>query len=167
MENFLAAALASSDPGVAARATQLAVGCEQLVSARAAAQRWLQLEPFSGDASLTAALVALKRYDLVDARKALTSWRDSGSAGSQDPLRFAELLAQETEATAVYRVFREVQTMAEARASDALARLLAGQELRRSEPKVPYNGAHGVPIREGGHEIARFPAASIPVRRRD
>ena len=107
-ENFLAAALASSDPGVAARATQLAVGCEQLVSARAAAQRWLQLEPFSGDASLTAALVALKRYDLVDARKALTSWRDSGSAGSQDPLRFAELLAQETEATAVYRVFREV-----------------------------------------------------------
>jgi tetratricopeptide (TPR) repeat protein len=107
-ENFLAAALASTDPDVAARATQLAVGCDQLVSARAAAQRWLQLAPFSGDASLTAALVALKRYDLPEARKALTSWRDSGSAGSQDPLRFAELLAEETEPTAVYRVFREV-----------------------------------------------------------
>jgi len=107
-ENFLAAAVASSDPGVAARASQLAVGCDQLLSARAAAQRWLQLEPYSGDAALTAALVALKRYDLVEARKALTTWRDSGSAGSQDPLRFAELLAQETEPTAVYRVFREV-----------------------------------------------------------
>jgi len=107
-ENFLAAAVASSDPGVAARASQLALGCDQLLSARAAAQRWLQLEPYSGDAALTAALVALKRYDLVEARKALTTWRDSGSAGSQDPLRFAELLAQETEPTAVYRVFREV-----------------------------------------------------------
>lgn len=107
-ENFLAAALASSDASVAARASQLAVGCDQLESARAATQRWLQLEPFSGDAALTSSIVALKRYDLVEARKALTTWRDSGSAGSQDPLRFAELLAQETEPTAVYRVFREV-----------------------------------------------------------
>lgn len=107
-ENFLTAALASSDATVAARAAQLAVGCDQLPSARAAAQRWLQLEPYSGDAALTSALVALKRYDLTEARKALIAWRDSGSAGSQDPLRFAELLAQETEPTAVYRVFREV-----------------------------------------------------------
>ncbi|HMA12556.1 MAG TPA: tetratricopeptide repeat protein [Steroidobacteraceae bacterium] len=107
-ESYLAAALASSDASVAAKASQLAVGCEQLGPARAAAQRWLQLEPYSGDAALTAALVALKRYDLPEARKALTAWRDSGSAGSQDPLRFAELLGQETEPTAVYRVFREV-----------------------------------------------------------
>ena len=107
-ENYLAAAQASSDPAVAARAAQLAVGCDQLPIAQTAATRWLALEPFSGDAALTPALVALKRYDLPDARKALTAWRDSGSAGSQDPLRFAELLQQETEATAVYRVFREV-----------------------------------------------------------
>lgn len=132
-ENFLAAALASSDPGVAARASQLAVGCEQLLSARAAAQRWLQLEPYSGDAALTAALVALKRYDLTEARKALVAWRDSGSAGSQDPLRFAELLAQETEPTAVYRVFREV-LVGDDPTSDVLlaeARLaLAAQNMR-------------------------------------
>lgn len=107
-ENYLAAAKASSDPSVATKASQLAVGCDQLSTARAAAQRWLQLEPYSGDAALTAALVALKRYDLGEARAALTTWRDSGSAGNQDPLRFAELLQQETEATAVYRVFREV-----------------------------------------------------------
>jgi Tfp pilus assembly protein PilF len=107
-ENYLAAAQASSDAGVAARAAQLGVGCDQLDTARSAAQRWLKLDPFSGDAALTAALIALKRYDLAEARASLTSWRDSGSAGSQDPLRFAELLAEETDATAVYRVFREV-----------------------------------------------------------
>lgn len=37
---------------------------------------------------------------------------------------------------------------AESRARDALKQLLAGQALERREPKVPYNGAQGVPIRE-------------------
>jgi len=107
-ENYLAAARASSEASAAMRASQLAVGCEQFTTARQATQRWLELDPWSGDAALTAALVALKRYDLNEARKALTTWRDSGSAGSQDPLRFAELLEQETDATAVYRVFGDV-----------------------------------------------------------
>lgn len=168
-ENFLAAAVTSSDPGVAARASQLAVGCDQLLSARAAAQRWLQLEPYSGDAALTAALVALKRYDLVEARKALTTWRDSGSAGSQDPLRFAELLAQETEPTAVYRVFREVLVgddptsevlLAEARLALAaqnmrVAREAAGRALKLdsdlTEARVIELRAQSV---QGEHEAA-------------
>jgi tetratricopeptide (TPR) repeat protein len=107
-ENYLAAALVSTDAGVATRASQLAVGCNQLTAARAAVVRWRELEPYSGDAALTAALIALKRYDLTEARSALTEWRDSGSAGSQDPLRFAELLEEEAEATAVYRIFGEV-----------------------------------------------------------
>lgn len=107
-ENYLAAARASNNTEVAMRASQLALGCEQFTTARAATQRWLELDQWSGDAALTAALVAFKRYDLPEARKALTTWRDSGSAGSQDPLRFAELLEQETDATAVYRVFGEV-----------------------------------------------------------
>jgi hypothetical protein len=38
--------------------------------------------------------------------------------------------------------------MAERRAEEALAGLVAGETLRRREPKVPYNGADGVPIRE-------------------
>lgn len=42
----------------------------------------------------------------------------------------------------------EAQAMAERRAEEALARLLAGEPLPRREPKVPYNGAAGVPIRE-------------------
>lgn len=40
------------------------------------------------------------------------------------------------------------QAHADARAKDAMERILAGESLRRREPKVPYNGAEGVPIRE-------------------
>ncbi|MCW5744581.1 MAG: ATP synthase subunit I [Alphaproteobacteria bacterium] len=42
----------------------------------------------------------------------------------------------------------EAQAHADDRARDALARLLGGEKLPRREPKVPYNGAAGVPIRE-------------------
>ena len=42
----------------------------------------------------------------------------------------------------------EAQQNANQRASDALNRLLAGEKLARYEPKIPYNGADGVPIRE-------------------
>jgi Flp pilus assembly protein TadD len=132
-ENYLAAAKASPDPGVATRASQLAVGCDQLPIATLATKRWLELEPFSGDAALTAAIVALKRYDLTAARKALTLWRDSGSAGNQDPLRFAELLEQETEATAVYRIFGEVLVGEDPTAEVLLAQArlaLAAQNMR-------------------------------------
>src|SRR4051812_26651323 len=40
------------------------------------------------------------------------------------------------------------QAMAEARAHEALARLLRGERLPRRELKRPYNGSEGVPIRE-------------------
>lgn len=42
----------------------------------------------------------------------------------------------------------EARSMAEARAQDALERILCGDKLLRREPKVSYNGAEGVPIRE-------------------
>ncbi|MBM3342144.1 MAG: hypothetical protein FJY56_08535 [Betaproteobacteria bacterium] len=42
----------------------------------------------------------------------------------------------------------EAQAHAEARAREALAQILAGKNLLSREPKVPYNGAEGVPIRE-------------------
>jgi tetratricopeptide (TPR) repeat protein len=107
-ENYGRAAELSSDPAIAAKAAQLAVGCNQLGLARTAAARWRKLAPFSGEAALTAALVALKRYDLNEARTDLVAWRDSGSAGNSDPLRFAELLERETDSTAVHRVFGDV-----------------------------------------------------------
>lgn len=40
------------------------------------------------------------------------------------------------------------QAMADERVRAAMARALAGEQLDQREPKVPYNGAEGVPIRE-------------------
>ena len=42
----------------------------------------------------------------------------------------------------------EAQNMADARARESLQRILTGAPAQRREPKVPYNGAEGVPIRE-------------------
>ena len=42
----------------------------------------------------------------------------------------------------------EAQSSADARAQEALQRILSGEKLLRREPKIPYNGAQGVPIRE-------------------
>lgn len=51
------------------------------------------------------------------------------------------------------------QAMADRRADEALARIEAGEFLTRSEPKVPYNGADGLPIRE--EIVARHGAAIV------
>jgi hypothetical protein len=42
----------------------------------------------------------------------------------------------------------EADSLAEERVGEALRLILKGEKLARSEPKVPYNGAEGVPIRE-------------------
>jgi hypothetical protein len=42
----------------------------------------------------------------------------------------------------------DAQANADARAAEALERILAGERLDRRERKVPYNGADGLPIRE-------------------
>lgn len=42
----------------------------------------------------------------------------------------------------------EAQTHAEQRAQQAMQELLSGVPLLRREPKIPYNGAEGIPIRE-------------------
>ncbi len=132
-ENYLSAAKVSAEVSVATRATQLAVGCEQLATARSAAARWRQLAPYSGDAALAAALVALKRYDLGEARTALIAWRESGSSGTQDPLRFAEALQQETDATALHQVFGDVLVGEDPSADVLLAQAqlgVAAQDMR-------------------------------------
>ncbi len=107
-ESYLAAARASSDPAVASRASQLGYGCEQFATAKAAAHRWLELAPHSGDAALAGALVALRLHDLPESRRLLTLWSDSGSIATQDPLRFTELLENEVGATVVHQVFSDV-----------------------------------------------------------
>jgi hypothetical protein len=58
--------------------------------------------------------------------KQVTVWRFGWSDASQD----------------------EAQQMADQRAQEALARKLDGDRVNWREPKVPYNGAQGMPIRE-------------------
>ncbi len=106
-ESYLGAAQASQEMRVVQRATELAVGCEQFDTAKAAASRWRTLAPYSGEAALASALVALKLYDLTEARKHLANWRDSGSSASQDPLRFAELLEEQAGSSVVHQVFTD------------------------------------------------------------
>ena len=53
----------------------------------------------------------------------------------------------------------DAQAMADARAKEALAALLAGSHVVAREPKVAYNGADGMPIRE--EIVARHGAAII------
>ena len=55
----------------------------------------------------------------------------------------------------------EAQAMADARAQEALQRVVRGERLVRREPKVPYNGAVGVPIRE---EIVERHGATVITR---
>lgn len=55
----------------------------------------------------------------------------------------------------------EAQANADARAAEALRRILAGETLLRREPKVAYNGAEGVPIRE---EIVAQHGATVITR---
>jgi tetratricopeptide (TPR) repeat protein len=132
-ENYLAAAKVSEQVDVATRATELAVGCEQLATARVAAARWRKLDPYSGDAALVEALVALKRYDLEEARTALAAWRESGSAGTQDPVRFAQVLERESDATAAHQVFGDVLVGEDPTADVLLAQAqlgMAAQDMR-------------------------------------
>ena len=42
----------------------------------------------------------------------------------------------------------DAQSSAERRVQEACRRIAAGEKLTRREPKIPYNGAEGVPIRE-------------------
>jgi hypothetical protein len=53
----------------------------------------------------------------------------------------------------------DAQAMADARAREALQRVLAGETLPRREPRVGYNGAAGVPIRE--EIVERFGQAIV------
>ena len=55
----------------------------------------------------------------------------------------------------------EAQTLADTRAREALQRIESGEKLRRREPKVAYNGADGVPIRE---EILRREGTAVITR---
>jgi len=55
----------------------------------------------------------------------------------------------------------EAQAMADQRVRESLDRLIAGESLTRREPKVPYGGADGLPIRE---EVVRRAGPDVLTR---
>lgn len=127
-EQYAQIANTSTEVRIAARATQIGIACAQLEPARRSAARWRALEPFAGEASLAATIIALQLYRLDDARAALAAWRDTGSAGNQDPGQFAALLARESDATAAYRVFSEVLSGSDPTAEVLLAQARLAQQ---------------------------------------
>jgi tetratricopeptide (TPR) repeat protein len=176
-ESYLRAARSSDDPEVAMRASQLAMGCENLTSARLAAARWRELVPYSGEAALAAALVAMKRYDVDEAREALAAWRDSGHSGTQDPLSFAEVLADEADAALVYRLFGEVLMgddpaaevlLAQARLALSAYNMQAALDAARRAGELDPNmiEAQAITLRAlsmlGQHDAALAGAAALP-----
>ncbi|HEX8782108.1 MAG TPA: tetratricopeptide repeat protein, partial [Steroidobacteraceae bacterium] len=86
-ENYARAA-ADGDAQLARRATQVAMACEHLPAAWAAATRWRSLAPNDREANALYAAVALKLYRTADARAAINDfWRaeeqlEAGSAAA-------------------------------------------------------------------------------------
>jgi predicted Zn-dependent protease len=83
-----AQAAANGDAQLARRATQVAMACEHLPAAWAAATRWRSLAPNDREANALYAAVALKLYRTADARAAINDfWRaeeqlEAGSAAA-------------------------------------------------------------------------------------
>lgn len=76
VEHYLEAALSSSDPAIAERATRVAVGAQYWDYAALAAERWLQLQPRSEEAHRHAILTALGLADSAAATRHLESLLD-------------------------------------------------------------------------------------------
>jgi len=85
-ENYAQAA-ADGDVQLARRATQVAMACEHLPAAWAAATRWRSLAPTDREANALYAAVALKLYRTADARAAINDfWRaEEQVAGNATP----------------------------------------------------------------------------------
>ncbi len=85
-ESYAHAALASADVQLARRATQVAMACEHLPAAWAAATRWRTLAPADRETNALYAAVALKLYHTAEARGAIHDfWRGEERAGGAAP----------------------------------------------------------------------------------
>ena len=82
-EAYAHAAAVAADVQLARRATQVAMACEHLPAAWAAASRWRALAPADREADALYAAVALKLYHTTEARTAISDfWRAEEHAGS-------------------------------------------------------------------------------------
>lgn len=100
-ENYAAASRASLE--LAQRATEVALTCQHLPAARQSAESWRSFAPDNRDAATIYAVVALKLYQIADARPALeAAYKSAESAENPDQERTAliSVLAEESDVTA-------------------------------------------------------------------
>ncbi len=71
-------ALANDEPGLAQRATAVALACGQYAAAEGAAARWQQLAPDEDGPALARVRALLQSWRLDDARKAFSAWLAKG-----------------------------------------------------------------------------------------
>src|SRR5207302_1534112 len=85
-ESYAKAAASSADVPLVRRATQVAMACEHLPAAWAAATRWHALAPQDREGNALYAAVALKLYRTADARTAIREfWRSEERASVATP----------------------------------------------------------------------------------
>jgi len=85
-ESYAKAAASSADVPLVRRATQVAMACEHLPAAWAAATRWHALAPQDREGNALYAAVALKLYHTADARTAIREfWRSEERASVATP----------------------------------------------------------------------------------
>jgi tetratricopeptide (TPR) repeat protein len=77
-ERYLKAALASSDPKISQRATEVAAECQQIAASMKAARRWQKLDPDSAKAAAAVALAAVRLYQPEEAGAAILRTRALG-----------------------------------------------------------------------------------------
>lgn len=114
------------------------VNCTKTVGAVAPSRQWTGVRLWSGSGSLRWVDLNSEIAVLIPAYWAEAKLNKKTRERSVTVRRFGWSNTSQADAEA----------MAEARCAEAFERVLGGQDLPRREPKVPYNGAEGLPIRE-------------------
>lgn len=100
-----ARAAQGGDAELAKRATQVAFSCEHLPAAWEAVQRWRALAPDDRDAATLYAIVALKLYNLREARSVIAQLVRDGDRSSEGALtELAQMLLEESDPATVLEV---------------------------------------------------------------
>jgi tetratricopeptide (TPR) repeat protein len=88
---------------MASHATQVAMDCENIPAAWAAAQNWMKAAPKDPQAALVYATVALKLYHVAEARTAIAAALAADTqAADQDLVGSMQVLAEQSDATAAF-----------------------------------------------------------------
>jgi len=146
-------ALASDEPGLAERATAVALSCGQYAAAEGSAARWLQLEPAEDGPALARVRALLQAWRLEDAGKAFTAWLSKGGRRSVDAIG---ALSQDAGDEPTWAMLRTLNLPALKPADAQLA--LAELALRAGDASAAL--ARAAAARAGGASAAKVAATT-------